>query len=152
MLHLATCSRIYRDFWKVLIDLMEAVGIPYTRGDETARAAFLIFDRHGDRLTCREGAAILAIGWRCLYAAITKARVENTRLRLDHAVKRAVAMIISRVRAYGERWSLWYRRTRHTKNHKFVPLKHRKYKLTQCNPMAEHTISPVLLRLHSNLP
>ena len=116
------------------------------------RAAFLVFGQVGDKVTCREGAAILAIGWRCLYAAITKARVDGSRLRLDQAVKRAVAMVISRVRAYGERWSLWYRRIRHTSNHKFVPEKHQKYKLTECTPMAEHTIAPALLTLHATLP
>ena len=54
-------------------------------------------------IVCKEGAAILAIAWRCLYAEITRARVEDTALDLNKALRRTRALLISRVKAYGEK-------------------------------------------------
>ena len=125
MLHLAECDTIYENYWKHLLQVMREVDIA-TNG----HPAFLLFGRTAsNRTTCKEGADFLAIGWRCLYAEITRARIDQTRLQLKKAVKRALGMIISRVTAYGEKWRLWYVKQRYHKNAKFIPLKHRKYKL-----------------------
>ena len=42
---------------------------------------------------------IFFIGWRCIYAAIVNSRIEGTLLKDETALKRAVSMIISRIRA-----------------------------------------------------
>ena len=143
MLHLAQCGRIMREYWQVLFDLMRAVGLDTVEGGYLARAAFLIFGRtEQNTVTTKEGADILAIGWRCLYAAIVAARVDSKPVNLRAAAKRALAMLISRVKAYGEKWLLWYRRTCYTSKHKHVPQKHRNYKLVKCNAQAEYSINP----------
>ena len=51
------------------------------------------------KIVCKEGAAILAIGWRCLYAEITRARIGGTEIKLNQALRRTFAMLISRVKA-----------------------------------------------------
>ena len=58
-------------------------------------------------------AGIWFLGWRCLYAEIVHSRVENQPLDLERALKRSVAMNISRLKAYGLKWILWINASRH---------------------------------------
>ena len=84
----------------------------------------------------REAAALIALGWRCLYAEITHARVDNVQIDLKRALKRTIAMSIARIKAYGERWHRWYRRICHTPKCKLVQTKHTKQytRYTQDDP------------------
>ena len=45
---------------------------------------------------------IFSIAWRCLYAEITKTRLENHILSLKNAKRRAVCLLHSRLTAYGK--------------------------------------------------
>ena len=60
-------------------------------------------------------------------------------------------MTISRVKAYGEKWLLWFRRTDHTSRSQLVPEKHQSYKLIKVTPTAEYTIAQELLDAHQNI-
>ena len=82
-----------------------------------------------DKFTCPEGAGMLAIAWRCLYAEIVGARVEQRNTNMDNALKRAASMLHSRVLAYGEKWLKWRQATRNTSRAKPLAEKHTKYKL-----------------------
>ena len=72
-------------------------------------------------------------------------------INLHKAVKRVVAMLISRVTAYGEKWRRWYLSIQHTSKHKKVAEKFRKFRLITCNEVAEYTINPVLNKIYEEL-
>ena len=55
----------------------------------------------------REQASVIEMGWRCLYAALVRTRVDGTPLTLQYAVLRCMRMLHSRVTAYGRKWELW---------------------------------------------
>ena len=66
---------------------MRATGIPCDRTN-----AFIILGiRANDQPVSPEGAGILAIAWRCLYAEVTASRVEERRLDLNKALRRTLA-------------------------------------------------------------
>ena len=47
-----------------------------------------------------EGAGILFLAWRCLYAETVRARANNESLKLKHAYARVVLMSISRLKTH----------------------------------------------------
>ena len=53
-------------------------------------------------------------------------------------------MTLSRVKAYGGKWYLWYSRQRYHSKSKIIPIKHRKYKLITSTAMGSYTINPIL--------
>ena len=143
--HLSTCIVIRRDFWDKIISLIENLGLDVP-GD---REAYILLGRQNDQKTMnREAAALIALGWRCLYAEITRARINNEQINLKRALKRTFAMIISRTRAYGEKWLKWFRRTCHSSKSKLIPKKHQKYKMIKISDTAEYTIAQELLDAH----
>lgn len=143
--HLSTCIVIRRDFWDKIISLIENLGLDVP-GD---REAYILLGRQNDQKTMnREAAALIALGWRCLYAEITRARINNEQINLKRALKRTFAMIISRTRAYGEKWLKWFRRTCHSSKSKLIPRKHQKYKMIKISDTAEYTIAQELLDAH----
>ena len=100
MQHLTDSSDITWDFWDGIFRLMRKVGIEYSRDNR-----FLILGLVGEnKITCKEGLAILALAWRCLYAEITRSRAEDNEALLHKALARTVALLISRIKAYGEKW------------------------------------------------
>ena len=104
-----------------------------------------------DKVVCNEGAAILALAWRCLYAELVKSRIDDKRPNLETALKRTVAMLIGRVTAYGEKWRLWFLKQQHTTTSKKVPMKHRDFKLVTVDENAEYEINPALMEFHQDL-
>ena len=113
------------------------------------REAYLLLGRLNDQKAMnREAAALIALGWRCLYAEITRARINNEQINLKRALKRTFAMIISRTKAYGEKWLKWYRRTCHSSKSKLIAKKHQNYKMIKVNDTAEYTIAQELLNAH----
>ena len=96
MLHLAECSEIRDAFWNEWLSLMKKLGIKCNNN-----AIFLVLGVLGpDKVVDKEGAGMLAIAWRCLYAEIVSARVDRKQVDLARALKRATAMLISRIKAY----------------------------------------------------
>ena len=63
------------------------------------------------KLADNETAGIIFLAWRCLYAAVTKARVDDKPLNMEAAYARLILLIISRLKAQGQKWYRWYSRT-----------------------------------------
>ena len=67
------------------------------------KTAFLATRRYtNDSVAPEEVIGIFSIAWRCLYAEITKTRLENHRFTPKDAKRRAVCLLHSRLTAYGK--------------------------------------------------
>ena len=62
-----------------------------------------------------EGASIWYLAWRTLYAQVTYSHIHNTYLNTDRAYAKLAQMTLSRVKAYGGKWYLWYSKQRYHK-------------------------------------
>ena len=149
MHHLATCSEIIDSFWSEIERIMHKTDIEYAKTD--------VFKIWGlideENTTCPEGACILAIAWRCLYAAITEARIDETPINLTKALIRTIALIHSRVTAYGEKWKLWYNKQRCRTKSLTIAERYKHFKLIEVEDDATYTINPELEKLwkeHTN--
>ena len=91
------------------------------------------------------------LAWRCLYAAIVAARVEESEVDLAGAVKRTMAMLLGRVTAHGEKWRRWYLSVLHTSKHKKVAEKYRNYILIKTEMDATYTVNPEIEKYYSEL-
>ena len=127
MLHLAECTEIKDSFWEEIYGLMAKLGLKYER-----TSVFRVLGiMSGNETVDKEGAGLLALAWRCMYAEIVRARVEDTEPLLEKALKRTVSMMIGRVKAYGEKWRRWHLRNRNTTRNNIIPLRHRNYKMIE---------------------
>jgi len=114
-LHIITCPIIREEFWDPIIALLKNLGMP----EPETITYFLITgqledsqkpDKEGNlkwHLISEHLVGILEIAFRCLYAAITKTRLEGGLLNLEAAYARAMHMTKSRISAYGEKWKQW---------------------------------------------
>ena len=86
---------------RIRSEMAEATGMPTPNDIPTfLLSGDLGKDSRGrDRTVSNDHSGILFIGWRCIYAAIVNSRIEDTLLKDETALKRAVSMIISRIRA-----------------------------------------------------
>ena len=147
MQHLATCPVIYDHYWTKIHDLMSKLGIRNVK----AEMFRLLGIRDKKSTVCKEGAAVLAIAWRCLYAETVRSRIQGSSPDWNKTLKRAVAMLIGRVTAYGEKWRLWYLKQRHHTRGKQIAKRFRKFKLIESDEYANYTISEQLLDFHKQL-
>ena len=100
-----------------------------------------------------EGAGIMFLAWRCLYAEVVKARLEDKRLDLENAYKRTIQMTIGRLQAQGVKWYRWYSKTRYiqkSKRKKF-PRRYRNRILITTTAEAEFVVNDVLLREYERI-
>ena len=120
------CGVIKAEYWSELIKLAIATGMPAPM-DET------IFLATGaltpDKVISRHYSIIWFLGWRCLYAETVSSRIENRTIDLESALKRAVSMLIGRLKAYGVKWADWVRASRLRTNPNGIGRKHRDKKL-----------------------
>ena len=133
--------------------MMEKAGIKVPRDEDDITLFLLLGVLDADKVCCKECAAILALGWRCLYAEIVRCRIDELwdELDLKRALRRAVAMVISRVTAYGERWRRHYLRTRNTTRAKKVAKKHQQHKLIKVSEDAKYELDESLTDLQEEL-
>ena len=105
------------------------------------------------KLADNETAGIIFLAWRCLYAAVTKARVNDKPLNMEAAYARLILLIISRLKAQGQKWYRWYSRTRgiSSKKVKAFPKRYRKRKLIQTTADASYTINAALFKEYENV-
>ena len=142
--HLAECSEIRFVFWWDILNLMRLLKLNYSR-----TPVFLLLGLTEDnKIVCKEGAAILAIGWRCLYAEITRARIEGTEIKLNQALRRTFAIIISRVKAYGEKWKLWYNKQRLQTHARIIDVKYRQLTLIDQDEEGRYTVADALIKAY----
>ena len=148
MLHLAECRVIRRKFWDKVIALMDKVGV---RAMNTTKFLVLGILRQ-NKVAGKDAAGILFIAWRCLYAEIVAARLENRSLRLDGVYKRTVGLVILRLKAYGKKWYDWVSSKRLTKSaKKIIPEKHRKKPLIAATRDGTYQINKQLLAEYERL-
>ena len=95
---------------------------------------------------------IFFIGWRCIYAAIVNSRIEGTLLKDETALKRAVSMIISRIRAAAGSLRSNVEASKNQRRPKVIGSKRRgrKVMLTQ-SADGSYEIHPALLQLADSL-
>ena len=147
MHHLATCSEICDGYWSEIFSLMDRLGIENTKTD-----IFVILGVTGpNRTTCNEGAGILAIAWRCLYAETVGSRIDKRPPQWDKTLKRAISMIIGRVTAYGEKWRSWYLKQRYRTKGKIIAEKYRKLKLISSDEHGTYEINKELMEFFQDL-
>ena len=101
-----------------------------------------------NKIVCKEGAAILAIGWRCLYAEITRARIEGTEIKINQALRRTFAILISRVKPYGEKWKLWYNKQRRQTHARIIDEKYRQLVLITQDEEGRYSIADELIKAY----
>ena len=72
---------------------------------------------------------------------------------MKKAYAHTIRLIISRVKAYGQKWYHWYSRTRGIRAEKVkqIAKKHQKKKLITTKPDARFTINPTLLNEYENV-
>ena len=100
-----------------------------------------------------EEAGVLFLAWRCLYAEVVSARLEGHELRLNKAYARCMHMLVSRLKANGQKWYRWFSKTRgiSAAKVKHFPEKYRKRILINTTAYAEYKINEYLLRELDNL-
>ena len=104
-----------------------------------------LLDGSGDRVVQGEQAGMIFLAWRCLYAEVTKGRIEGTTVSPLRAYKRTLAMIHTRWIAESARWVKWMASIDHTSRAQAFPMKHRERFLVSTGPCARFKISPKLL-------
>ena len=86
-----------------------------------------------------------------MYAAIVQSRIDVKPLDLESALKRAVAMIISRLRAYGYKWKQWIAKTKHQRDPGIIPRSKRNKRVMTQEKYGDYTIHPAILQAASDL-
>ena len=143
ILHLAECPIINAGYWNRIRALLSKVGLR-----SSPRSDFILLGKINRRAYVdQEEAGVLFLAWRCIYAEVVTARLEDKILNLKRAYARCVRLLVSRLKANGLKWYLWFSRTRgiQPKKVKLFPLRYRKRKLITTTAHAEYTINPTLL-------
>ena len=104
--HLVLCPEIQRDFWVRVAILMNHLDMSVSN---TSKTWLLGIKADGSQVS-REEAAIIFWAWRCLYAEVVGARIDNRCLNPSKAYANLVRMAYTRVKAYGAKWYRWYSR------------------------------------------
>ena len=87
---------------------------------------------------------IMQLAWRCLYAEIIGCRVDEKEFDINRPLKRCLAMIHSRVTAYGEQWKKWFNKKQHTTKAKLVAKRHQNYKLIKVEQNADYELNKAI--------
>ena len=138
--HLVYCPTIYAEYWERVDAFMHKLGL----GGGFNITFWITGVKSNGKKIDNEGASIWFWAWRTLYAQVTYSHINNTFLNLKRAYAKLVQMTLSRVKAYGGKWYLWYTRQRFHKKSKLIPVKHRKYKLITTSAMGNYTINQVI--------
>ena len=144
-IHLAECIPIRTHFWEPLVRLMSLEGMAVPQGWDEITAMLTTFRISDSEVVTREQADLIVIGLRCLYAELVHARVEHKAVQLGCAKDRAVALLTSRVVAYGESWAFYFNTRVFTSKSPVVPPKVQTgIAWIDITPEAEYYVSPVL--------
>ena len=147
-LHLCKCGVIRQEFWNTLLKLLTDLGMPFPENTTAFLATGAV---SAEKAISTHLSGIWFIAWRCLYAEIANSRVEDRPLDLGKALKRVVAMTISRLRAYGYGWRTWCDSGRYRGTPNVIPRKHSNKAVLTQTPEGEYEISDVIWQLTSDL-
>lgn len=144
--HIAECPIIFRDYWRVVLDLMNSFEIE----DPDDCTSFILLGRVDDTHTANPvQATFLYLAWRCLYATLVGQRADGRKANLTKTLGRFASMLLSRIEAYGLKWRNWSRKNTYSGKPHIVPLKHRNKVLIERGPDGEYTISSKLTDFHT---
>ena len=104
-----------------------------------------------EKVISRYHSVVWFLGHRCIYAEIQRSREEDAPLNCERALKRVVAMLMGRLRAYGSRWRGWVADGSHQQEARVIPRKHRNKKLLTQTQGGEYAIHPAVLALAQQL-
>ena len=139
---------IWEEFWKPLVEMAVKTGMATPARREIFLATGALSPR---TVVSREHAGVFFLGWRCLYAAIVESRIDDVPLNLEKALRRCVAMIISRIRSYEFFWRRWVRTSRYRKEPNVVGQKHQDKKVLQQQPDGSCVVHDAILQLARDL-
>ena len=145
ILHLATCDIIKLEFWDTILETLARMGMA-TPEDEVA---FLILGRlDAETVIDAQLSGIMFLAWRCLYAEITKARIEKANPDMKYvALERTGAMCVTRLMTYGATWHTWSSQRVHTSRGHLTALALREQRVFKMNGVGEYTIHEEILKL-----
>ena len=130
MLHLCECRHLHVQYWDFFFNFVYHMGFELPEH----KTVFLATRCYSSSTVAPEEViGIFSIAWRCLYAEITKSRLENHLFSPKDAKRRAVCMIHSRLIAYGELCRKFSVERRYTGRKFMLPKKLSKRTLIQVN-------------------
>jgi hypothetical protein len=138
--HLVECPTIASRFWSKIAAFMGALSMDASDN----KRKWILGMLPSGKTVGREEAAIIFWAWRCLYAEVVAARIDNRDLKPGNAYKNTIRMAYTRVKAYGDKWYRWYSKQRYRKDAKVIPLKHRDKKLVSSDRDATYVIRKAL--------
>ena len=86
-----------------------------------------------------------------MYAEIQRSREEDVPLNCERALKRTVSMLLSRLKAYGSKWSGWVTDGCFQSEKRVIPRKHRDKKLLIQNQDGDYVIHPAVQGMAQSL-
>ena len=136
---MSECPVIRQHFWNPTINLLTEVGM---RPPEESRSFILLGRITAQKAISKFFSGVMFLAWRCLYAELVDAKINKARPNLKNAYKRMLVMNITRLTAYGEKWTKWVRKNRKTGNKSFIPEKHQNKHVIVSDQNANYTILP----------
>jgi hypothetical protein len=144
ILHLATCNIIRLEFWDIILGVLVRMGLAPPEDD----TAFLVLGRiNADSVIDTHLAGVMFLAWRCLYAEITRARIDKENPDMGAALERTGAMCITRLMTYGAYWRKWSKQRIRTNKGHLTALSLREQKIFKMNAIGEYEIHEEILRL-----
>ena len=142
-IHLVECRTIRQRFWDKVRAFLRKVGLP--EEDTPQFLGLGVYQRH--KVVEKEGASVLFIAWRCLYAEVVRARLEQKTLRLEYAYARTIGMVRNRTLAYGYKWRRWVIRNTHKQEtvKKVIPRRHQRGALIKMDKFGQYTLTKPLV-------
>ena len=138
--HLVECPSIAAKFWSKIAAFMGTLNMD----SSSSKRKWILGELPSGKMVGREEAAVIFWAWRCIYAEVVAARVDDRELRPENAYKNTVRMAYTRVKAYGDKWYRWYSKQRYHKGAKVVPRAHRDKKLITSDSDATYVIRKAL--------
>ena len=130
ILHLAECPVIKQEFWEVIIETLRKMGMK----EPQHTSAFITLGRiDKDTVIDKYMAGVMFLAWRCLYAELTRARIDKGSPDLQAALRRTGNMTITRLTAYGAYWKRWSKQRTWTSKGSITALSLRDQKIFKMN-------------------
>jgi hypothetical protein len=147
-LHLCECSTLRNEYWTHLVKVGTDSGMPPPEEITDFLATGAMSDT---KVISAHYSVLWFIGWRCLYAEIVHSRIENQKLDLQRALKRATAMTIGRLRAHGKGWANWISAGRFHRKPRVIPRSHQNKGLFRSDRHGEYELAEPLVDLAKRL-
>ena len=125
-LHLVECPILRARFWSPLAGIMTNMGLEA----EDTSVFWITGELRTGEQTDKESWAIVTWALRSLYAQVVHTHLEGGALDIQTALFHTFRYAVSRTKAYGRKWKMWYRRqVYHSKPRGTFPLEHARHTL-----------------------